>query len=70
MQGTETVEDQSKKKTPQYRERDEEKRRVYLKEIEKYPKKQRIYLDESGLCHRLQRTHGHAFKGEKVHGLT
>ena len=69
MQGTQTLEDRSKKKTTQYRERDEEKRSAYLKEIEKYPKKQRIYLDESSLCHRLQRTHGYALKGERVHGL-
>ena len=38
--------------------------------MEKYPRKQRIYLDESGLCHRLQRTHGYAPKGERVHGLS
>jgi transposase len=58
------------KKTPQYRERDEEKRSTYLKEIEAFPEKQRVYLDESGLCHRLQRTHGYAEKGRPVHGLT
>ena len=37
---------------------------AFLQEIEQYPEKQRIYLDESGLCHRLQRTHGYAVKGE------
>lgn len=27
-------------------------------------------MDESGLCHRLQRTHGYAPKGQLLHGLT
>lgn len=27
-------------------------------------------MDESGLCHKLQRTHGYAPIGEKIHGLT
>ena len=26
-------------------------------------------MDESGLCHRLQRTHGYAKKGERIHAL-
>ncbi|MFM7621914.1 MAG: IS630 family transposase [Alphaproteobacteria bacterium] len=38
--------------------------------MEAYPEDQRVYLDESGLCHRLQRTHGYAEKGQRVHGLT
>lgn len=29
-----------------------------------------MYLDESGICRRIQRTHGYAEKGERVHGLT
>ena len=70
MSGTQASENYSKKKTPQYRERDEKRRNAYLKEIEQYPEPQRIYLDESGICHRLQRTHGYAVRGEKVHGLT
>ena len=27
-------------------------------------------MDESGLCHRWQRTHGYAPKGQALHGLT
>ncbi|MEM7621491.1 MAG: transposase, partial [Pseudomonadota bacterium] len=29
----------------------------------------RVYLDESGICHKLQRTHGYAPAGQRVHGL-
>jgi transposase len=28
-----------------------------------------VYLDESGLCHRLARTHGYTKRGQRVHGL-
>ena len=65
MSSAQAFEDQSKKKTQQYREQDKEKRDAYSKEIEKFPKEKRIYLDESGLCHRLQRTHGYAPLKEK-----
>lgn len=30
----------------------------------------RIYLDESGICHKLNRTHGYSKRGERIHGLT
>jgi hypothetical protein len=49
MPCSQTFKDHTKKKTPQYRERDEEKRSTYLKEIDAFPEKQRVYLDESGL---------------------
>ncbi|MEM7619882.1 MAG: hypothetical protein AAF228_05395 [Pseudomonadota bacterium] len=29
----------------------------------------RVYLDESGICHKFQRTHGYAPAGQRVHGL-
>ena len=58
------------KKTPEYRERNEVKRQDYLEEIKAFDKEKRIYLDESGLCRKLARTHGYATKGQRVHGLT
>jgi hypothetical protein len=38
--------------------------------LKKFPEKQRVFLDESGLCYKLARTHGYAFKGDPIHGLT
>ena len=29
-----------------------------------------MYLDESGICHKLERTHGYSRKGQRVHALT
>lgn len=34
------------------------------------PEAQRVYLDECGVCHKLQRTHGYSPIGEPIHGLT
>lgn len=65
-----TAWDYAKKKTPQYRERNEERRRKYEHLICAYPKEHRIYLDESGVCHKLTRTHAYAKSGHRVHGLT
>lgn len=58
----------AKKKTPCYQEQDEDKRALYREAIARFSKDQRIYLDESGLCHKIQRTHGYAKQGERVHG--
>ncbi|MEE9273160.1 MAG: IS630 family transposase [Robiginitomaculum sp.] len=35
-----------------------------------YPKPKRVYLDESGLCHKLARTHAYGPSGLCIHGLT
>ncbi len=35
-----------------------------------WPEAARIYLDESGICHKLARTHGYSPKGSPIHGLT
>ena len=35
-----------------------------------YPQEYRIYLDETGICHKLQRTHGYGPKGRPLHGPT
>ena len=59
----------TRKKTPQYRERDEEKREAYRERLKDIPKERRIYLDESG-CHKLNRTHGYAKKGAFTGSLT
>ena len=58
------------KKTPQYRERDEEKRKEYLEQLKDIRQEDRVYLDECGVCHRLQPTHGYSLAGERIHGLT
>jgi hypothetical protein len=60
----------TKKKTPQYRERDEEKREIYLETLKTYPEEKRVYLDETGICHKLNRTHGYSKRGDRIHGLT
>ena len=46
------------------------KRQMYHEALKEYAEEQRVYLDESGICHKLQRNHGYAPKGEKIHGLT
>ncbi len=58
------------KKTPQYRERNEEQRATFAQDINAYPEEYRIYLDETGICHKSQRTHAYSPKGRPVHGLT
>ena len=51
-----------------YRERDEEKRRFFLKQIAQISKKDILYIDESGIDEFAHREYGWAPKGEKVHG--
>jgi transposase len=34
------------------------------------PEEKRVYLDECGVCHNLQRTHGYSPIGQPIHGLT
>ena len=51
-----------------YKERDEEKRQVFLELIRKIPKDEIIYLDESGIDEFIHREYGRALRGEKVYG--
>ena len=60
--------DNFKKKTPFYKERDEEKRREFQKKLENIPEENRVYVDESGINEYLQRQHGRAPIGKKVYG--
>ena len=60
----------TKKKISHYRERDEKKRQAYQEQIAAYAKEKRVYLDECGLCHKLQRSHGYAAVGKRLGGLS
>lgn len=51
-----------------YREKDEDKRREFLKELENINLEDRIYLDESGINQYIFRDFGRATRGEKVIG--
>jgi transposase len=63
-----TAQDHIKKKTPFYKERDEEKRKEFLKKIKQIPEEKRVYIDESGTNEYLHRENGRALRGEKVYG--
>lgn len=58
-----------KKKTKNYKERSEEKREQFLKEIEKISVNSRVYVDESGIDQYIDRPFGRSFLGKKVHGI-
>jgi transposase len=51
-----------------YRERDDEKRRIFLKALREIPTNERIYLDESGINKYLCREYGRNTRGKKVLG--
>lgn len=57
-----------KKKTPFYKERDEEKRKQFVAELEKIPEKNRVYIDESGVDKYLQRERARAPRGTQIYG--
>ena len=50
------------KKTPSYKEKDEEKRRKFVEELEK----NRVYIDESGVDKYLQREYARAARGGPI----
>lgn len=56
------------KKTLLYAERCEEKRAKYLKEIENIPVHQIVYIDESGIDHKMIKENCWAKKGHKIIG--
>jgi transposase len=51
-----------------YRERNEEKRAEFTEKIDGISTEDLIYLDESGVCGKMQRTHGRSCVGERVLG--
>jgi len=59
------------KKTLGYRERDPQKRRVYLRLRERYRRrgKELVYVDESGFAPTSTRRYAYAPKGQRVFGL-
>ena len=61
-------EDLFKKKTPFYKERDENKREEFQKRLEEIAEDNRIYVDESGINEYLPRQNARAPRGEKVYG--
>ena len=54
--------------TTLYKERDEEKRRAFKKQLKQIPPKTLIYIDEAGVDNRLYREYGRAPRGEKIYG--
>jgi putative transposase len=60
------------KKTLGYKERDERKRRAYLRLRERYRRqgKEFVYIDESGFAPSVTRRYAYAPKGQRVYGLT
>ena len=51
-----------------YKERDEEKRKEFLKTIEMIPQDQVVYVDEAGIDQFMYRPYARALRGEKVFG--
>ena len=56
-----------KKKTPYYKERKDDERRVYKKAIASIPEETIIYIDETGIDESLHRDRCRAKRGEKVY---
>lgn len=56
----------AEKKTIKYRERDEEKREEFQKEIEKASKEEVVYLDESGVDEFLYQDYGWSQRGQRI----
>jgi hypothetical protein len=52
----------------QYKERDEDKRRVFLEQIRAEPKDKLVFVDESGIDSFLYRMYGRSKKGQLVFG--
>lgn len=55
------------KKTYSYRERDETKRKLYLKEVRELRASQLVYLDEAGIDDTDDYGYGWCYKGERFY---
>ena len=64
----ETTQTHTKKKSIEYRERDEAKREAYESEISEVAAKKRYYIDECGINEYLYREYGYALRGKPVFG--
>ena len=65
----ESIENHAKKNTIQYTERDEQKRKEFIDEIEALPDDiELFYADESGFDEYYSREYGYAPRGEKIIG--
>jgi transposase len=62
------VENFLKKKICYYKERDEEKRKQFIEEMEKTAPEDRVYVDESGINKHLCREHARSLRGVPVYG--
>lgn len=61
------LEDHTKKKTTLYKERNEEKRTEFKKQLEKIDPKRLVYIDEAGIDNRLYREYARAPRGQKIY---
>jgi hypothetical protein len=66
MAKVETTEDNSKKKSFVYEERDEEKRKEFIEELEKKKDRPVIFIDECGTKNNLRNEYGRAPRGVAV----
>jgi transposase len=66
MARSKTTQNNTKKKSALYAERDEQKRQSYLTEVAKYDVEKLVYIDESGIDKFICREHGWNVRGEKV----
>ncbi len=57
----------AKKKTTLYKERNEEKRAEFKKQLEKIDSDKLVYIDEAGVDNRLYREYARAPRGQKVY---
>ena len=57
----------TKKKTTLYKERNEEKRNEFKKQLEKINPEQVVYIDEAGIDNRLYREYARAPRGQKIY---
>ena len=61
--------DLPEKKTYGYRERDEEKRRLFIQELQSYKPENIVYVDESGIDNRDDYGYGWNERGERFYDL-
>lgn len=57
----------AKKKTTLYKERNEEKRAEFKKQLEQIDPEKLVYIDEAGIDNRLFREYGRAPRGQKIY---
>ncbi len=68
MECFQTPKNYAKKKSIRYKERDLEKREVFLQYIEQILPKDIVYVDESGIDSFVHKAFGWSLRGEKVIG--